>query len=91
MIRLNAFIQANPGKADEILAIGQQLVKKSLNDEGCIAYDIFKSGTRSDVLMICETWKDEATLAAHSASAHFTALVPEIEKLGKMKLEQFKF
>ena len=47
--------------------------------------------TRPDVLMICETWADEASLDAHQKSAHFTTLVPRIESLGEMKLEQFEF
>ena len=46
---------------------------------------------RPDVLMICETWADQPSLDAHQKSAHFTTLVPRIESLGEMKLEQFEF
>jgi quinol monooxygenase YgiN len=91
MIRLNVFIQANEGKKDELLAKAKELVAKSINDAGCIAYDVFTSGTRNDVLMICETWKDDASLNAHSASEHFTTLVPAMEALGSLKLERFEF
>jgi quinol monooxygenase YgiN len=91
MIRLNVFIQAKEGKKDQLLAVAKQLVEKSLQDDGCVAYDVFASATRADVLMICETWRDAAALAAHSASAHFTTLVPEMETLGSLKLEQFEF
>ena len=42
-------------------------------------------------MMICETWKDAASLDAHSKSAHFTTLVPQIQNLGSLKLEQFEF
>lgn len=41
--------------------------------------------------MICETWSDEDALKAHSASAHFTTLVPKIQNLAEMKLESFNF
>ena len=41
--------------------------------------------------MIVETWKDEESLAAHMASAHFKRLVPEIESLGTLTLERFDF
>ena len=34
------------------LETAKELVEKSLKDNGCIAYDIFESSTRSDVLMI---------------------------------------
>ena len=41
--------------------------------------------------MICETWKDEASLAAHEKASHFTTLVPKIQELAAMKLEKFAF
>ena len=85
MIRLNVFIRV----AAENRAAALQAA--SLSDKGCIAYDVFESATRPDVLMICETWADEASLDAHQKSAHFTTLVPRIESLGEMKLEKFEF
>lgn len=91
MIRLNCFIQVEESKREQVLALAKELVAASLKDEGCIAYDIFESSTRRDVMMICETWKNAASLDVHSKSAHFTTLVPQIESLGSLKLEQFKF
>ena len=41
--------------------------------------------------MICETWSDDAALAAHEAAPHFTTLVPKLAELGKMKIERFEF
>lgn len=41
--------------------------------------------------MIYETWRDEASLKAHMASPHFQRLVPEIEKVATLTLEQFNF
>lgn len=60
MIRLNVFIQVKEEKdRAAVIALAKELVAASLNDEGCIAYDVFESATRPDVLMICETWKGE--------------------------------
>ena len=56
-----------------------------------MAYDLFESTTRRDVLMICETWTDAKALAAHERAPHFTTLVPRLEQLGEMKIEQFVF
>ena len=77
--------------AEENLEAAKELVACSLKDNGCIAYDIFESATREDVLMICETWKDEESLAAHEKAAHFVTLVPKIQSLASMKLEKFSF
>ena len=57
MIRLNVFIQVSAENRAAVLESAKELVAYSLKDNGCIAYDVFESATRSDVLMICETWK----------------------------------
>lgn len=94
MIRLNVFFEKKENvKAEEINALCKELVEKSLKDNGNVAYDYFVSGTRDEVMMICETWQNEEVLKAHMATEHFTSLVPKIEALTKngLKLEQFAF
>ena len=84
MIRLNVFIQVSEENRPAALETAKELVEKSLKDNGCIAYDIFESATRSDVLMICETWKDAESLSAHEKAEHFVTLVPKLQGLGAM-------
>lgn len=91
MIRLNVFIQVGAEKRQEVVALSKELVAASLKDNGCVAYDLFESATRPDVLMICETWCDAESLSAHEQAAHFTTLVPKIQELAAMKLEKFNF
>lgn len=91
MIRLNVFIQVSAERRAATLEAAKALTACSLQDKGCIAYDIFESATRPDVLLICETWTDADALAAHSATEHFERYVGQIEQLGHMKLEQFEF
>ncbi len=91
MIRLNVFIQVSAERRAATLEAAKALTACSLQDKGCIAYDIFESATRPDVLLICETWADADALAAHSATEHFERYVGQIEQLGQMKLEQFEF
>ena len=91
MIRLNCFFQAKEDRAQEALEAAKALTKASLAQEGCIAYDVFESATRPGVLLICETWKDEETLAAHSNSVPFAKYVAVINGAGKMKIEKFDF
>lgn len=91
MIRLNVFIRTAAPQREELVRTARQLVEASLADDGCVAYDLFESATRPDVLMICETWRDAAALAAHEQAPHFTSLVPRMERLGELKLEKFEF
>lgn len=91
MIRLNVFIQVSEGNRAAALVAIKELVAHSLKEVGCIAYDVFESSTRSDVLMICETWSDAETLAAHEKAEHFVDLIPKIQGLCAMKIEKFIF
>ena len=52
--------------------------------------DVFASATRPGILLICETWRDEAALAAHSASEPFVKNVAVINDCGEMKIEKFE-
>lgn len=91
MIRLNVFIQVTEANRASLLELTKELVASSLKDKGCIAYDIFESSTRKEVLMICETWLNEESLSAHEQTSHFITLVPQIQKLGSMKIEKFEW
>ena len=90
MLRLNCFFQAKEGRCPDALAAAIELTEASLKQDGCIAYDVFASATRPGVLLICETWRDEAALAAHSASEPFVKNVAIINGCGEMKIEKFE-
>lgn len=91
MIRLNVFIKVDEAKRADVLKAAIELTACSLKDKGCIAYDIFESATRKDVLMICETWQNEADLDVHQKSSHFVALVGKMQELASLKIESFQF
>lgn len=67
------------------------LAEKSRKHPGCIAYDVFVSTTRADVFMICETWKDQASLDEHSATPEFKRYSKEMTDNGLLKIERFEF
>ena len=91
MIRLNCFFQAKDGRLNEALEAAKALTAASLTQDGCIAYDAFESATRPGVLLICETWRDDQALAAHSASDPFIKYVAVLNDAGTMKIEKFLF
>lgn len=91
MLRLNCFIKVSGAHRSEVLAAARRLTEASLKQEGCVAYDVFESATRPEVLMICETWRDQRALDAHSASEVFVTEVGIMRSLAEMKLETFGF
>ncbi|MCH5228385.1 MAG: antibiotic biosynthesis monooxygenase [Muribaculaceae bacterium] len=90
MIRLNCFISVSEDKREIVLEAAKRLTAASLLQDGCIAYDIFESATRRNVLMICETWRDKEALDAHSASKVFHDEVTIMHENAEMKLESFE-
>ncbi|MCR4765124.1 MAG: antibiotic biosynthesis monooxygenase [Bacteroidaceae bacterium] len=89
-IRLNCKLTVDVTNRDKAIELCKQLVAASLSDEGVIDYDVLASVSHDDRLMIFETWKDQASLDKHSASVHFTSLVPQIQQLGKMEIKQME-
>ena len=90
IIRLNCFVKTGAGQRQAIIKLANALVKASLQDPGNIGYDFMESATDSTQLMFVETWKNQPSLDKHSASAHYTTIVPQIQKLGQMTLQPFK-
>ena len=66
MLRLNCFIKVSADNSAEVLAAAKRLTEASLLQDGCVAYDIFESATRPEVLMICETWRDQTVHPRYS-------------------------
>lgn len=91
MLRLNCFFQAKEECYDAALQAALALTAASRQEEGCVAYDVFESGTRPDVFIICETWTGEEALAAHMKTEHFKRYVAVLEEQGFLKLEKFDF
>lgn len=94
MLRINCFFRLKyESDVDQVKFLARELIEKSRQDAGNIAYDLFQSATDPKVMMFCETWESGEALKVHAASEHFTRLVPKIEHYsdGPMKLEQFEF
>ena len=91
MIRLNCFISVKEENRKEVLEAARRLTEASLKQAGCIAYDIFESATRPEVLMICETWKDQESLEEHAVSDVFFKETKIIQDLADLKIERLTF
>lgn len=92
MLRLNVFFTlADMAGKEAAEKAGKELVEASRADNGCISYDMLASTTTPGDYMIIETWQDAPSLEAHMNAPHFTTLVPKLQELGEMRIEQFEF
>ena len=93
MIRLNCFFQAGEGENNykDALRAAVSLAEKSRKHPGCIAYDVFVSTSRSDVFMVCDTWKDKESHDQHAATPEYQRYCKIMNNCGHFKIEQFEF
>jgi len=91
MIRINVFITVEDVNRDKVLGAAKELTAASVKEEGCFAYDIYESATRNNVLMICETWKDNDALSSHEKSASFIQNIAILKEFTAIKVEKFDF
>lgn len=71
-----AAIKVKADMVDAALALLTSIVAPTLEEPGCLAYDLHQSATDPTEFMFYERWTSDAALAAHSAStaSHRTAL-----------------
>lgn len=68
-----AQITARPGHEVQVLDALQRLIPPTLNETGCLLYDLHTDNNRPDVFVFYETWQSRADWLAHNASAHIAA------------------
>ncbi|MBJ9955190.1 MULTISPECIES: putative quinol monooxygenase [unclassified Acinetobacter] len=85
MLKLIAedFIQVD--KIDLVLPLYQELVEKTKQEAGCIAYDLYHDLRNTGHFVFVEEWIDRAALDAHVQSEHFQRLVPLIDQYIRQK------
>ncbi|TWH83831.1 putative quinol monooxygenase [Sedimentibacter saalensis] len=71
------------GKTDEAIALYDEMVKETRNEQGCIAYNLFRDKDNKDILTMIEEWESVEALEAHKNSEHFTRIIPKIARLRK--------
>lgn len=78
MIRIVATFQVKPGAGEKALGLFNELVEKSRGDAGCAGYDLVRHTTDQNCYVMLEAWESQEQLDQHSASEHFTRLVPQL-------------
>ena len=83
MIKVVAKGVYQEGKAEEAIALYDELVRETRKENGCITYNLFRDNKNPDILTMIEEWKSVEALEEHMKSEHFTRIVPIIGKMRK--------
>ena len=80
-IKIIAEMTVKPEFLDTFLATAKELVDKSTAEEGNIIYTLNQNVADPCVLAFIETWKDQAAVDYHGATAHFNTIFPKLQAL----------
>jgi quinol monooxygenase YgiN len=69
--------RANPGKAERLLEVIQEMTPPSRAEAACLFYQAQRSEEDSNLFFLYEQYADEAGYEAHQESEHFTRLVKQ--------------
>lgn len=81
MIKLVAKARLKPECVDKFKELAMPLVEASVKEEGCISYQLCQDVNHPHTLTFVEEWADEAAIAFHNATPHFTSTVPQFGAL----------
>ncbi len=62
---------AKPDGIDKMKELLSAMVAPSKAEDGCLFYEIVQYKDKPEKFMAIETWRDEAALDGHKASAHY--------------------
>ncbi len=81
MIKIIAQFHFKETEINNAVNLAKELVEASRKEEGCVQYDLLQSESDSALLVILETWASAEVLDVHSASEHFTRIVPQLSAM----------
>jgi quinol monooxygenase YgiN len=90
MIHVLAFITAQPGRRDEVLAAFRSNMPAVHAEDGCIEYQpvidatgmgSFQAAIGPDTFVVVEKWRDAAALKAHAGAPHMAAYAARTKEL----------
>jgi len=70
MIHLIATLQIKPGSLPQIREAVMPCIEATLNEPGCISYDLHQSLTDENQLVFVERWQNRASLDNHFTAPH---------------------
>ena len=71
----------DPEKTEEYHKLIFGLIEETRKEAGNISYTLYADTEHNGEFVLIEEWQDRESLEAHFQTAHFTTIVPKIEKL----------
>jgi quinol monooxygenase YgiN len=73
LLTVVAWMQAKPGKEDDLRSAVLALIEPTRKEDGCVQYDLHEHSDKPGTFVFYENWTSKEALAKHAASAHLKA------------------
>lgn len=83
MIKVTAKHLVKEEKIKEFIHYAKKLVSATINEDGCIKYELFQDEQNPKILTIIEEWENKEVLDLHMKSPHFVELVPILNEFNE--------
>ena len=78
MITVVAQFEVKPAELDKFLQHCDELIAETRKENGCLSYHLYQNTQQPNQDSFIELLQNQAVLDTHSASAHFTRIVPTL-------------
>jgi quinol monooxygenase YgiN len=82
-VKIVAVLTAKPGKAGELEALLNGMIAPARAEPGNLRYDLWRDQANADRFVLDELYVDDAAIAAHRGTAHFTHYLSKINDLAE--------
>jgi quinol monooxygenase YgiN len=80
-IRIVARVVARPDSVDRVRSILSDLVEPTLNESGCISYELLQNRTDQTDFTFVEEWESDAAIDAHLTTRHIRDVLTKLPGL----------
>ena len=91
MIKVLAHFHLKNGALPQVKALAEELVATTRQEDGCLQYELLQNTENEQHIVMQEAWASPNALEAHSASAHFVSIVPQIAALCEQPPEVIQY
>lgn len=81
IVQVVARLVRRPGKAEELATAFQEILTEVRAEPGCLLYDAQESRDAPGVIVMVESWADQAALDAHGRAPALTRLAARFDAL----------
>jgi quinol monooxygenase YgiN len=89
-VRVIVTFTTQPGRGDEFASLWSERLAEVHQEPGCEQYELFRSTSRPDTVVLLERWSSTETLAAHSELNRKRTPVGRELLAGQAQLERFE-